>query len=80
MRWIIAAALTGILIGLCGGLGLGLSVGRDEASAAPFAPEMSAARFIQCSEVDPEPDYEALVYAPWRARQIRNELMDWPAP
>jgi hypothetical protein len=58
----------------------GLSVGRDEASAAPFAPEMSAARFIQCSEVDHEPDYEALVYAPWRARQIRNELMDWPAP
>ena len=74
MRWIIAAALTGILIGMCGGLGLGLSVGRApviEASATPFATEMSVERFMQCSEVAPEPDYEALVYAPWRVRQIQ---------
>jgi hypothetical protein len=23
---------------------------------------------------------EAPVYAPWRARQLRSELIDWPAP
>jgi len=45
-----------------------------------FAPEMSVERLRLCSAVEAEPDYEALVYAPWRARQIRNELMDWPAP
>jgi hypothetical protein len=82
MRWIIVAGLAGMFLGLCLGVALGLSVGRSAvaaANAAPFAPEMSVARFIQCSAVEPEPDYEAL-FAPWRARQIRNELMDWPAP
>jgi hypothetical protein len=57
MRWIIAATLTGILVGMCGGLGLGLSVGRTEiveAGAAPLAPQMSVARFMQCSEVNPD--------------------------
>jgi ABC-type nitrate/sulfonate/bicarbonate transport system permease component len=42
MRWIIVAGLTGMLIGLCGGVTLGVSIGRSaivEASAAPFAPE-----------------------------------------
>jgi hypothetical protein len=55
MRWIIAAGLAGLLIGFCGGVALGLSVGRSDsraASAAPFAPEMSVARFIQCSAVE----------------------------
>jgi hypothetical protein len=57
MRWIIVGTLTGILVGFCGGLGLGLSVNRPpvvEASATRLAPEMTLARFIQCSEVVPE--------------------------
>ena len=65
-----------------GGVALGLSIGRSAivaANAVPFAPEMSVAGFIQCSAVEAEPDYDAL-FAPWRARQLRSELVDGPAP
>ncbi len=77
MRWIIAAGLTGMMVGLGGGVALGLKGWPPAvvaANAAPFAPEMSVARFIQCSAVEAEP------IRPWYERQLRSELMDWPAP
>jgi hypothetical protein len=84
MRWTLIACLNSLLVGFVFGLAAAPSrvVMRSE-FAAPLAPEMSVARFLHCSEAQPEEFTEAQWDAQsvgWTLRHWRPEGMDWPTP
>jgi hypothetical protein len=77
-RWIVLAALASLLVGF----GVGVSFGArpvvivHDRDLPSLAPEMSAARFLTCTEVAAEPDLDAL-FVRWALRYWQP---DWPAP
>ncbi len=84
MRWIIP--LSSLVVGLLVGLGVGVGVAptqrvvvRDSAPST-LAPEMSVARFLECSEAQAVGLSEAEWAALWVGWRLRHAWPEWGTP